>query len=110
MPQPAAGLVTPSGLRCYGLPMADIATDWESTKRAVSDLCRELYADPGHGSDTSNHDLLTRVAEVRAAIHRSSEVAGQPRGAVVTVHDQLDKAASAWSERGSEAIRQKQAQ
>lgn len=81
-------------------------TDWDATKRAVSALCQELWSDAGHGHESSNHDLINKIGEVRAAIHRSAEVAHQPWGAVVTVHQDLDRAASAWSERGSEWHRQ----
>lgn len=75
---------------------------WETTRRDVSALCQELWADAGHGHESSNHDLITKIAEVRAAIHRSAEETRQPWGAVVTLHGDIDKAAAAWSERGSE--------
>lgn len=83
---------------------SDIHTNWDATKRATDDLCRDLWADPGTG------DFLERIAEVRAAIHRSAEVNRQPWGAVVTVHTQLDQAASGWSARGSELHRRAEAE
>lgn len=82
----------------------DNHNDWDATKRAAADLCRELWADPGTGS------FLTKIGEMRAAIHRSAEVTRQPWGAVVTVHQDLDRAASGWSERGSDLHRQAQAE
>lgn len=90
--------------------LTDIHDDWDATKRAVSALCQELWADAGHGADASNHVLLARIADARTAIHRSAEVTRQPRGAVLTVHSDLDRAASQWSERGSELHRQAKAE
>lgn len=84
--------------------------DWESARRAVAALCQELWADSGHGHESSNHDLLTKIGEVRAQIRRSAEETRQPVGAVISLHGDLDKAASAWSERGSEWHRQQQAE
>lgn len=82
----------------------DIHNDWEAVRRATADLCRELWADSGTG------DFLAKIGETRAAIHRSAEVTRQPWGAVVTVHNDLDRAASGWSERGSELHRHAQAE
>jgi hypothetical protein len=87
--------------------MTDLANDWDATKRAVTDLCQALWSDPGHPCSA---ELLTRIGEMRATIHRSAEITRQPWGAVVTVHEDLNRAASAWSERGSGLHRQAQAE
>lgn len=85
----------------------NIHNSWDATKRAAAALCQDLWADPGHPCSA---DLLNRIGEVRAAIHRSAEVTRQPPGAVVTVHGDLDRAASQWSERGSDLHRAAQAE
>lgn len=88
----------------------DLENNWEAVRRATAVLCQVLWTDPGHGHCTNDHDLVSRIGEMRTAISRSAEICRPPPGAVVTLHGDLDKAASAWSERGSEWHRQQQAE